>query len=159
MMRFATTCFTRVSFCRHAHNTLHESTRKTDSHTQYVRAFAGESRKTVSTASLLAACSTHTRRHTQSLSRIAKQRGTRTDKNEPKRRLGDEHVRRPAACQTHTHTNTRYGTRSSHWMRICIPLSRVRQREALHTFLELTFSTRVQPVHTVSCKFCSPSQL
>lgn len=102
-MRFATTCFTRVSFCRHAHNTLHESTRKTDSHTQYVRAFAGESRKTVSTASLLAACSTHTRRHTQSLSRIAKQRGTRTDKNEPKRRLGDEHVRRPAACQTHTH--------------------------------------------------------
>lgn len=106
MMRFATTCFTRVSFCRHAHNTLHESTRKTDSHTQYVRAFAGESRKTVSTASLLAACSTHTRRHTQSLSRIAKQRGTRTDKNEPKRRLGDEHVRRPAACQTHTHTQT-----------------------------------------------------
>lgn len=158
-MRFATTCFTRVSFCRHAHNTLHESTRKTDSHTQYVRAFAGESRKTVSTASLLAACSTHTRRHTHNHSLESRNSGAHGQTRMNRRDALATNTSGDQRRAKHTHTNTRYGTRSSHWMRICIPLSRVRQREALHTFLELTFSTRVQPVHTVSCKLCSPSQL
>lgn len=83
---FRDKCVLRIiffSFSRHAHNTFHDCTKITHSHTQHVCAFSqGESRKTVSTAfSAGDTVVTHAQTRIHSLPRITKYSGyTGTDK-------------------------------------------------------------------------------